>query len=201
MPEQNPIALISLIVSALALLVSFGSYWASHWKQGQVLMTKPTIFFFGWDGITTRTPKIFMRCLLFSTAQTGRILENLYLNVTGPNQNYCFDFWGHTVGDSNFLTKGSGLFIGQVGVSANHHFNPEKSIASNVIFSAGKYEIEVMCRQFGDTTDRKLGRFELELESHMSNLLENGSQVLWSLNPNSQSYRSEVSPRKDGLES
>jgi hypothetical protein len=192
---------VSLTVSGLALIVSFGTYWATHLKQGQVLMTKPTIFCFGWDGTIRARPKIFLRCLLFSTARSGRILENLYLLVHRDGQTYCFDFWGHTLGnDGNSLTRGSGLFVSQDGLPANHHFNPDGFSDGDFNFLAGNYVIEVLCRQFGDTMDRKIGRYELELSESLASVLKKGDRILWTLNAEKHSYRSERFTNSHGLE-
>jgi hypothetical protein len=191
--EPSPWSLVTvtpLAVSILALVVSGLTLWFSHFKVGQILMTKPTIFFFGWDGIR---PKIFLRTLLFSTANNGRVLENLYLQVKSPTSECVYSFWGHTNSDANNLTRGSGLYIPKNGFLANHHFNPDPNTAITNPFPKGTYEIEVIARQFGDSANRKLGRFELQLDNEMSTLLyQRANGILWSLDPVDQSYHAEL---------
>jgi hypothetical protein len=187
---------VPLLISILALGVSGTTLWLSHLRQGYILMTKPTIFFFGWDIGIHPKPKIFLRSLLFSTASNGRVLENLYLNVKSPHGQSVFSFWGHTMSDSNRLVPGSGLFVGKNGFSANHHFNPDLGIDLEDPYPMGEYEIEVIARQFGDTVDRKLGRFVLKLDQEMSNSLkEKVDGVIWLLAPSDQSYYAEHWPR------
>jgi hypothetical protein len=191
---------VSLTVSGLALLVSFGTFWVNYWKQGQVLMTKPTIFFFGWDHVGQPIPKIFMRSLLFSTANSGRVLENLYLKVSTPKGDALYSFWGHTQGQPNSLTRGSGLFIGKEGLLADHHFNPDPSIAIETPYSIGVYEIEVIGRQFGDAIDRKLGRYSLVLDAALVQILsQKADGILWSLNPQENKYYPETRQRDQGI--
>ena len=196
-PES--IAIGSIFIAALALLVSFANYYSANLKIGQILMTKPTIFFFGWDHAEVPTPKIFMRSLLFSTSTKGRVLENLYLKVSTPNGETLFSFWGHTQGQSNSLTKGSGLFIPKNGFLADHHFNPDPSTTILNPFSAGDYEIEIVSRQFGDSVERKLGQYKLNLDSSFVQVLAQQTDgVLWSLNPKDNKYFPETRSRDRG---
>jgi hypothetical protein len=195
--DQSAIAYLSISISMIALGISFVSLWFSHIKQGQILMTRPTIFFFGWDEKNgTMNPKIFIRCLLFSTANSGRVLENLFLVVNGPIPTTIFSFWGHTMTESNSLVRGSGLFVSPHGHSANHHFNPHPGTQFNNEFVEGNYEIEVVGRQFGDTADRKLGRYVLEVSAESAKSLRAKNGVLWTLDPQSRNYFPEVSTRK-----
>ena len=196
MGSSSTIALLSVPISVLALGVSGLTLWLSHLRQGHIPMTRPAIFFFGWDKPDHPSPKIFFRSLLFSTANSGRVLENMYIRVKSPPGEAIFSFWGHTNSESNSLTRGSGLFIGKEGFLANHHFNPDPSIAVNNPYPMGEYEIEVITRQFGDTTDRKLGRFVLQLDQEMATSLEKKDEaVMWTLNPRVHSYHAEHSQR------
>ena len=198
--STEAIAVGSAIISALALLVSFANYWSANLKVGQILMTKPTIFFFGWDQSDHPVPKIFMRSLLFSTANSGRVLEHLYLKIAAPNGESLYSFWGHTQGQPNSLTKGSGLFVGKQGFLADHHFNPDPATLIEVPYPFGTYEIEVIGRQFGDTTDRKMGRYSLELDANLADMLsQKVDGILWSLNPQENKYYPETQHRDRGI--
>ena len=74
------VPMISIIISALAFIVSALTAWLSLFHRGTIKMTQPTIFFLGPDG-TSGPPKIFLRTLLFSTSKKGRILENMYIKL------------------------------------------------------------------------------------------------------------------------
>jgi hypothetical protein len=193
MDTNIAISILGVLFSVLAIGVSVTNLWLSQLKNGKILMTRPTIFFFGFDPDDRPIPKIFMRSLLFSTANNGCVLENMYLLVKSPTSESIYSFWGHTNSDGNNLTRGSGLYIPKNGFLANHHFNPDPSKGVTNPFPIGIYEIDVIARQFGDSTNRKLGRFELQLDEKMSVALnQENNGVMWSLNPIDQSYHAEL---------
>jgi hypothetical protein len=191
------ISILGVLFSVVAICVSVTNLWLSQLKHGQILMTKPTIFFFGFDHVDRPIPKIYVRTLLFSTASNGRVLENMYLLVKSPIGESIYSFWGHTNSDAKNLTRGSGLYIPKNGFLADHHFNPDPSQDVTNPFPVGSYEIEVIARQYADSTNRKLGKFELQLDQKMSaSLNKENNGVMWSLNPIDQSYHAEL--RKAG---
>src|SRR5690606_23029346 len=60
------IAIVSLVISIITL-------WLTYLHRGKVRMTQPTTIFFGWDGKDRKDPKVYLRTLLFTTSQRGRV--------------------------------------------------------------------------------------------------------------------------------
>jgi hypothetical protein len=67
---------MSIAISVLSLAVSGLVAWLTLLRTGIVKMTQPTIIFFGPDG-AKGTPKVFLRTLLYSSANRGGIVENI----------------------------------------------------------------------------------------------------------------------------
>ena len=83
-------------------------------------MTRPTIVAFAFEG---PTPKVFLRFLLYSTAQRGNVIESMYVVVVQGGKRLLYSFWGY--GDSQAsLVRGSGLFVSREGIAINHYFVP-----------------------------------------------------------------------------
>jgi len=81
-------------------------------------MTQPTLVFFGPDG-AGGDPKVFLRTLLYSTAKRGQIVENMFVTLRRHESGQTFNIWVYGDGP---LARGSGLFVGESGVTCNHHF-------------------------------------------------------------------------------
>lgn len=79
------LSIIALVISALALAISFLTAWLTLLRRGTVKMTQPTQIFFGYDKSRDDDerpwPKVFLRTLLFSTAKRGVVIENLYVKI------------------------------------------------------------------------------------------------------------------------
>jgi hypothetical protein len=86
-------------------------------------MTQPTVIFFGPDTPRAREdtplPKVFLRTLLFSTSKRGRVIESMHVALSRNETHQNFNIWVY--GDEK-LVRGSGLFVGETGVAATHHF-------------------------------------------------------------------------------
>jgi hypothetical protein len=115
---------ISLTVSVLALVVSSVTAWLTLFRHGTIKMTQPTSIFFGpdspraSDGIAL--PKVYLRTLLFSTSKRGRVVESMHVALLRNEMHQNFNIWVY--GEREKLVRGSGLFVGETGVAANHHF-------------------------------------------------------------------------------
>ncbi|MGH7717262.1 MAG: hypothetical protein ACREON_00250 [Gemmatimonadaceae bacterium] len=76
-------------------------------------MTRPTIVFFGPDGGSrpdgAPRPKVFLRSLLFCTAQRGRIVESMCATLRRGESSQIFNIWVYGDGP---LARGSGLHVG-----------------------------------------------------------------------------------------
>lgn len=95
------------------------------------------------------TPKLFLRTLLYSTANRGQIVEGMFAKVSCGDSKQVFGFWGY--GETEKLTAGSGLHVSRTGLAANYHF--VLSVHENKYhFEPGDYAIDV----FADVVGRKV---------------------------------------------
>jgi hypothetical protein len=133
----------SITISVLALAVSSVTAWLTLFRRGTVKMTQPTDIFFGPDTPRGRDenplPKVFLRTLLFSTSRRGRVIESIHVALARNETHRNFNVWVY--GDDK-LVRGSGLFVGETGVAANHHFLTPKD-GSGFRFTEGRYRLEV----------------------------------------------------------
>ncbi len=143
------------------------------------------IVFFGYDFTPTETPKVFLRCLLYSTAARGIVVEGMYANVRHAGTERLFGFWGH--GETNKLVPGSGLFVGQSGLAANHHFVLSVHERSYV-FTPGQYTIDVFAREVGKAKPTRLESVSVTLTEDQTAALADRSGVLFELEAESQRY-------------
>jgi len=97
--------------------------WLTLFRRGTVKMTQPTVIFFGPDNLRSRDepalPKVFLRTLLFATSKRGRVVESMHIALSRNETQQNFNIWVY--GDEK-LVRGSGLFVGETGIAANHHF-------------------------------------------------------------------------------
>ncbi len=86
-------------------------------------MTQPTVIFFGPDAPRAHDdallPKVYLRTLLFSTSKRGRVIESMHATLSRNETHQNFNIW---VYGNDRLVRGSGLFVGETGIEANHHF-------------------------------------------------------------------------------
>lgn len=106
------------------------------------------------------------------------------LNRAETHQN--FNIW--VCGETNKLVRGSGLFVGEAGVAANHHFlTPEDG--SQFKWRAGQYQLPVNVRLLGDKTHKQLFSQQLEITSELATQLEQSSVGLhFDWGPDSSRY-------------
>lgn len=187
---------ISLSVSSLALVVSGVTAWLTLLRRGTVRMTQPTVIYFGPDAPrahnTLPPPKIYLRTLLFSTAKRGRVIESMHAALHRNESHQNFNIWVH--GD-NKLVRGSGLFVGETGVAANHHFLTPKD-GNSFQFLAGKYRLKIYARLLGDRKPRLMFDQELEISAKMAAQLsasESGLYFDWG--PDSSRYMPHIEER------
>ena len=188
---------ISISISVVALLVSIGTAWLTFLRRGTVKMTQPTLIFFGPDGgfdPGEAPSKVFLRTLLFATSRRGRVIENMHLRITVNETVQNFNVWAY--GEER-LVRGSGLFVGETGVSVNHHF-VEPRDGSAFRFIKGTYRIEVYAKLLGDTKPQMLFSQTLEVKPEEASEMANKELGLYfSWGPDSARYVSHVEgPRK-----
>ena len=187
---------LSITVSALALGVSSVTAWLTLFRRGTVKMTQPTVIFFGPDTPRAQSerplPKIFLRTLLFSTARRGRVIESMHVALSRNETHQNFNIWVY--GDEK-LVRGSGLFVGETGVAANHHFLAPND-GNAFAFTEGRYKLEVFARLLGDNDQTLLFSQTLEISRDTGTLLaEPGAGLYFDWGPDSSRYLPHVEKR------
>src|ERR1700677_3724031 len=142
MPDDTITSMISLVLSVLSLALSILTAWLTLLRRGKLRMTRPTVIYFGPDGGPRKdaTLKVFLRTLLYSTAKRGRVIESMYVRLRRAESTQNFNIW--TYGEKGELRRGSGLFVPETGVEANHHFLLP-SDGTHFKFLPGEYHLEV----------------------------------------------------------
>jgi hypothetical protein len=188
---------IALTLSALALVVSATTAWLTLFRRGTIKMTQPTVIFFGPDTPRSRDdtalPKVFLRTLLFSTSKRGRVIENMYVALSRNETHQNFNVWVY--GEREKLVRGSGMFVDETGVAANHHFLTPKD-GSSFHFIAGDYRVEVFAHLIGDRNRTLLFSQTLEVTREVAVMLEQpGTGLYFDWGPDSSRYLPHVDKR------
>jgi hypothetical protein len=170
---------ISLTVSVLALVVSSVTAWLTLFRHGTIKMAQPTSIFFGPDSPRARDdiplPKVYLRTLLFSTSKRGRIVESMHVALSRHEMHQNFNIWVY--GEREKLVRRSGLFIGETGIAANHHFLTPND-GSSFRFIEGRYRLDVFAHILGDQKATLLFSQTLEISPEVAAaLLEPGTGV------------------------
>lgn len=128
----------SILISLIALSVSIYTFWLTRIKKGVIKMTRPTVICFvpknGRDN-----PKVFLRTLLYNTSETGKYVQNMFIQLKKDGVMKNFDVWAY--GDKG-IVRGSGLFVDKAGFESYHHFLLPKT-DTDYNFSPGEYTITV----------------------------------------------------------
>lgn len=188
---------ISDSVSALALIVSISTAWLTLVYRGKVKMTRPTQFFFGTDdsrwGDHPASTKIYLRALLFATSKRGRVIENMYVTVTHGGTHQGFNIWAY--GEREKLVRGSGLFVPETGVEANHHFLISPGTGT-FEFTPGSYKLEVFAHILGEKQRRLMISEVLEVTPTIAQeMRESDAGIYFDWIPDSLRYVSHVERR------
>src|SRR5271170_5792354 len=136
---------ISVVVSTLALTISMVTAWLTLFRRGTVRMTRPTAIYFGADGSVDPSPKVYLRTLLYSTAKRGQIVESMFVKLRRGESVQTFNVWVY--GEAS-LARGSGLYVGENGVTCNHHFLLPAD-GTKFEFLPGEYKVEVYASLVG----------------------------------------------------
>src|ERR1700720_909553 len=183
---------VSLSISVLAIATSVGTAWLTLLRRGTVRMTPPTVIFFGPDGRRDEgdtVPKVFLRTLLYSTSQRGKIVHAMYVRLRRGETAQTFSVWAY--GDEK-LVRGSGLFVGKEGIACNHHFLLP-SDGTKYAFLSGRYRLEVFASLVGTPRDVLLSATELQLGKSEAEALETrGNGLYFDWGPDSASYHSHI---------
>ena len=179
---------IPLFISAVSLVLSVTVAWLTLLRRGNLGMTQPMLIGFLHEA---EQPKIFFRAMLYATGKRGHIVEALYLEVREGEATETFSFW--MFGEAKELKIGSGLRVGEDGVSFNHHFLPPKD-ASSFAFLAGEYSIEIHAKILNRTTPMLLSTVTLSLSQQLADALRDSTKgVVFTWRPDTQKYHGDVS--------
>jgi hypothetical protein len=187
--------IIPLLFSAVSLILSVTVMWLTLLRRGTLGMTQPMLIGFLHE---VEQPKIFFRAMLYATGKRGHIVEALYLKIKQGESTQTFNFWMY--GETKDLKIGSGLRVGEDGVSFNHHFLPPRN-ASSFAFLAGEYTIEAYARILNRRAPVLLSTVKVSLSAELAAaLLDRAMGVLFTWSPDSRIYHGSVSepPPREG---
>lgn len=185
--------LTSLVFSGTALLISALTAWATLFRRGSLAMTQPTIIFLGPDlskhSKEKPLPKVYLRTLIFSTGKRGQMVESMHVKLTRNETVQNFNIW---VYGEDRLQRGSGLFVGEHGVTFNHHFLTPKD-GHTFRFTAGTYKLEVYARRLRAKRDDLLWSQDLVVSDQKSQaLINNEAGIYFDWGPDSKRYLSHI---------
>jgi hypothetical protein len=186
----------SITIAVLSLAISATTAWLTLFRRGAVRMTQPTVIYFGPEKPHSRDsgpwPKVYLRTLLFSTSRRGRVIESMHVTLARNETRQTFNVWVH--GDEK-LVRGSGLFVGESGVAANHQFLTPRD-GSTFQFSPGRYHLDVYARLLGDAAPTLLFSQQLEVSNEIAQaLLKPATGVYFDWGPDSSRYLPHVDKR------
>ncbi len=189
----------SFSISCFALLVSGLTAWLTFFRKGKLVMTQPTVIFFGPDGskFESSKNKIYLRTLLYSTAKRGQVIESLHVALHRNESKQNFNIWVY--GEKGDLKRGSGIFVPQEGVTFDHHFLlPEDG--ANFNFLSGAYQLSVFAKLVGSKTKYELAKVNLSIsESQAEQLAEPNAGIYFDWGPDQQSYHSHINRRLENV--
>lgn len=194
MSEATLLSVFSAAIALLSLGVSMATMYFAWLRRGRLAMTTPSIVFFGFDMVPKATPKIFLRTLLYSTAQRGKMIESMYVKLRRGETEELFAFWGY--GETERLTAGGGLYVGHTGISLNHHFVLSVH-KSGYDFGAGDYTIQVYARRAGEKAAALLSEISVRLNDEHVGILAKEGGVLFELQPDTRTYVGSGRERRD----
>jgi hypothetical protein len=185
---------LAVTVAILSLAVSSVTAWLTLFRRGTVRMTQPTVIFFGPDTPQLRDgstlPKVYLRTLLFATSKRGRVIESMHVSLFRSEAHQNFNIWVY--GERHQLVRGSGLFVGETGIAANHHFLMPPDSGS-FLFAEGQYRLDMFVRLLGDDRTKRLFTQELTISREIAaSLAEPGTGVYFDWGPDSARYVAHV---------
>ncbi len=185
--------IVSISISIVALAVSVMTAWFTLLRRGTVRMTKPTIVFFGPDGVSHNgvpaKSKVFLRSLVYSTGKRGHIIESMFVTLRRGETRQTFNIWVY--GDDN-LARGSGVYVGETGVVCNHHFLlPEDG--TRFEFLAGDYQLDVYAALVGRSVSLHLCSVHLTIDMQAGTQLKDAEcGIYFDWGQDAQRYQSHV---------
>jgi hypothetical protein len=113
------------------------------------------------------------------------VIESMHVALSRNETLWNFNIWVY--GDDR-LVRGSGLFVGETGISANHHFlDPNDSTSFR--FVEGRYKLEVFARLLGEKRQTLLFSQSLEITRDIAaSLVEPDAGLYFDWGPDSMRY-------------
>jgi len=183
---------LSLTISCLAIAISGITAWLTFFRKGKLVMTQPTVVFFGPDKDVH--DKVYLRTLLYSTAKRGQVLESLHVTLHRNESKQNFNIWVY--GDKGNLKRGSGLFVPQEGVTFDHHFLLPKD-GAGFNFLAGNYKLIVYAKLVGKKA-HELMSINLHItEEQGKQLAEPSTGIYFDWGPDQQDYYSHLDTKPE----
>lgn len=182
---------LATALSIVAIAISATTAWLTYFRKGTIKATRPTIIYFGADGGRRPSPKVFLRTLLFSTSKRGRVIESMHVTLTRSETRQNFNVWVY--GDDR-LVRGSGLFVGETGISANHHFLTP--VDASFSFVEGVYDLRLMAKLLGDRHSITLIEEKLVVTRELaSSLTSEDAGLYFDWGPDSNQYLPHIDKR------
>jgi hypothetical protein len=153
-------------------------------------------------GGTRAAEGFFLRTLLFATSKRGRVVESMYVTLSRNESQHNFNVLVY--GDDK-LVRGSGLFVGETGVAANHHFLVPRD-GSHFRFVEGCYRMQVFVQLLGSRGRALLFSQTLDIDREMAEQLQQEDcELYFDWGPDSLRYLPHVAkrpalPNKDFLD-
>lgn len=151
-------------------------------------MTRPTVIFLGPDGVGEDHKKVFIRTLLYSTADRGVYIQNMFIRLQRGESHQNFNVW---VYDNNGLVRGSGLFVKKDGIACNHHFLLPRD-GSRYLFLSGEYRLEVFVEIVNRPPVKIFEHTLLISSSQEVEMTDKKIGIYFDWAPNAQTYSSHV---------
>lgn len=178
--------IISILIAATALCISLLTLWLTLLRKGEIRMTQPTTIFFGPD---SQSSKIYLRTLLYSTSKKGQVIENMYARIRRGETQQNFNIW---VYGNEKLYRGSGLFVGESGVTVNHHFLLPPDV-TEFDFKAGEYVLAVFAKLVGHKKHKQLTETRLYItETEAEKIRQQNTGIYFDWGPDAEKYHSHI---------
>jgi len=117
----------------------------------------------------------------------------MHVSLSRNETHQNFSIWVY--GEREKLVRGSGLFVGETGVAANHHFLIPKD-GSSFRFTEGHYRLEVFAHLLGDPKATRLFIQTLDISHEIASALEEPNTGLYfDWGPDSSRYLPHIDKR------
>jgi hypothetical protein len=179
---------VSVIISTLAFGIAVATFWLTRVRKGFIKMTRPTVIFFGPDGRGSVHNKIFIRTLLFCTADNGRYIQNMFVRLQRGETIQNFNIW---VYDNNGLVRGSGLYINKSGIACNHHFLMPHD-GSTYAFLAGEYLLQIFVEPVNKAPIKLFEKTVVISSAQQKEMQTKKAGIYFDWAPNTQKYESHI---------